>query len=374
MEFRRSGQRDERRRRVLIDDADGADEFSEDSPTDPQSERHRYSTAALAIHQPPMTCVIPKRLWLVMGLLVLGIGAVAGVEWLFASVYVLLPAEEQAPLAALDVSARGSLADWLASSLLMLAGATSLMIFALRRFKLDDYRGKYRMWLWVSFAFVLGSIDVATRLHEMIEPLMQQATGVSIGAGSGWTLWVVTGVVSLFLIRLSVEMWRSRSAIALLVIAASGLAAFVLLQVGVVTVADELMRQVAVSACWLGGHLAVASTIIFYCRYVYLESQGKIAKQQDQGDEAIPTTPESRQEKKRASSPKKTESKKSRERSVRVDAAHEQPSPSSPDTAPAFGESDPVEPASLDADDAPKLSKAERRRLRKQARRQQRAR
>src|SRR5204863_398638 len=76
-----------------------------------------------------------------------------------------------AHLAALDVAARGSLAAWYASVLLLAATGWSFIVFAIRAHRVDDYRGRYRVWLWTTAALAWLSLDEATgRLKVHIDP------------------------------------------------------------------------------------------------------------------------------------------------------------------------------------------------------------
>ena len=77
MQFRRSGQRAERRRRVLIDETVTAPVAAQQAPagagaesaTPDPAELRNYAEAALAIHQPRVTDLIPTRRWTLVVLL-----------------------------------------------------------------------------------------------------------------------------------------------------------------------------------------------------------------------------------------------------------------------------------------------------------------
>ena len=43
----------------------------------------------------------------------------------------------------------------------------SLLIYSIRRHKLDDYRGHYRWWLVAGIAWLVMSVDAITGLHDL---------------------------------------------------------------------------------------------------------------------------------------------------------------------------------------------------------------
>ena len=134
----------ERRRRVLSDPTITA--AAENVPAKKEGGKSKasgpaYAAQALA-NQPAVTDLLPRRystiaLWFLLSAL-----AVAGIEALY--IYrvdwtaVLTAAHAQA----LDVTARGSLASWCSSLLLLLSAGASLVIYSVRRHRVDDYRGR----------------------------------------------------------------------------------------------------------------------------------------------------------------------------------------------------------------------------------------
>ena len=53
-------------------------------------------------------------------------------------------------VAALGLTGRGTIASWFSSFLLIITGLASLQIYALRQHRRDDYRGTYRLWIWMA--------------------------------------------------------------------------------------------------------------------------------------------------------------------------------------------------------------------------------
>ena len=72
-----------------------------------------------------------------------------------------------APIAALDITARGSLAGWFSSLMLLAAAVMALLIHAVRKHRADDYQGRYRVWRWAAACWFLLATDRAAGLSEV---------------------------------------------------------------------------------------------------------------------------------------------------------------------------------------------------------------
>ena len=79
---------------------------------------------------------------------------VTGLTWLHIRIADLSQTLPRDGLAAIDAGAAGNLAAWFSSCLLLMAAACSLQIYNLRRHKIDDYRGRYRIWVWAAIALL----------------------------------------------------------------------------------------------------------------------------------------------------------------------------------------------------------------------------
>ena len=177
MDFRRSGQLDERRRRVLRDELaqPAQTETADATPTGGGSAKgpvRAYATEVLSERQLRVIDLLPVRpLWVAVSILlaVTAVAAILCVHIHARTIDLGRNATEGVPysafLAALDASQRGSLAAWLASVVLAGGAAASLVTFGIRLHRVDDYRGRYRVWLWTAAALVFASLDAATHSH-----------------------------------------------------------------------------------------------------------------------------------------------------------------------------------------------------------------
>src|SRR5262245_47013633 len=131
MDFRRSGQLDERRRRVLRDElAQPADSETDDAApsggTSAKGPVRAYAPAVLDERQPQITDLLPIRpLWTAIAIL-LAVTAVAAIEC--AHIYArTTPVVGGEHLATADATVRGSIAAWF-SSLTLAAGAVLALV------------------------------------------------------------------------------------------------------------------------------------------------------------------------------------------------------------------------------------------------------
>lgn len=279
MQFRRSGQRDDRRRRVLMDEnAASNDKSSKRSRKKSKSDvGAKYPTAARAEHQPRITDFFPKRAYVFSVLLLTALTIIAAINLLHTKIpqwLANIPADD---LAAFDLSAPANLATWFSSAILMLAAVGSLQVYALRRHKTDDYKGRYRVWLWASAILVLASMDATAKVHLAMGGLMTQVTGSTSNAGHS-TSWLVVyaTVMGGLVIRMLIEMRQSRSAVSALLLATAGYTAVVLLQTGMIGVAAPVVGLLIGSASLMVGHLMALFSIWIYARHVYLDVHGQL--------------------------------------------------------------------------------------------------
>jgi len=372
MEFRRNGHRDERRRRVLIDEMRGAAIRKKR----PVSKGRRsvvadartpalsgdYAAAAQDCQQPPVTCLIPKRLWSVTVLVLTGLTLVVGVEFLYTNVFHAAPAAHRELTKACDVTASGSFMSWLSSLLLLFAATGSVMVYAVRRHRLDDYRGRYRIWLWGAAGCTIGSIDAATGLHNALATLLTEVAGTPLfGDGSIWWLLVFAVVYGAGLLWLALEIRPCVAALISLLLASAGYAAAAAVALQLLLPQWGMLTDLIGSSCVMLGHLGIAVTVIVYCRHVHGEAQydAPDVAQDSAEREEPPSRPRSRS--RRQAAP------------VRFDAAHDSPRANSGKD----GSATDLDAAPSDSGEAVeggrRLSKSERRRLRKQARRKRRS-
>ena len=294
MDFRRSGQLDERRRRVLRDELaqPAQTETADATPTGGGSAKgpvRAYAAEVLSERQLRVIDLLPVRpLWVAVSILlaVTAVAAILCVHIHARTIDLGRNATEGIPygafLAALDASQRGSLAAWLASVVLAGGAAASLVTFGIRLHRVDDYRGRYRVWLWTAAALVFASLDAATGMHDAIGLGLATLAGQTTTGGSlvsavaiSWlTLYgLVFGTLA---IRLAIEVWCSLPAIAVLAVA--GLL-YLLAGLGVLELlpaSGPLVGSVVQTGLTLLAHVLLVWSVALYARHVVLDATGRL--------------------------------------------------------------------------------------------------
>lgn len=286
MQFRQSAQRDDRRRRVLTDEVLGdAPETDEPGETTParrstrtaRTTARRYTEAALMDGQPRLTDLIPQRIVTLVLWFVGGIALIAGLEAGYAYMPELAKKATDGRVEALDLDGEGSLAVWFSSAMLSLAGLTALVTYAVRRQRMDDYHGRYRIWLWAAMCWFLMSLDETASLHEGFKEMMSHLTGQRLmGDGSLW--WVMPYLVLLGVVGISLllEMRASRWATALFILTAVSYAVAVVAQLGWILPESGARGVMVEEGCEMLGHLLLLLTMAVYARHVIRDAQGLV--------------------------------------------------------------------------------------------------
>jgi hypothetical protein len=388
MDLRTTGSRDERRRRVLIDDAQAEPAHGDANPlvkrnrSDNATKGSRYSPDSLDQGQPRIADLLPKRrltLWLWLLAAAVVIGALTSLDVASGGWSAQRP---EVDWSAFRLDAPGSFARWVAALMLAWAGFAGLQIYLIRRHRADDYRGGYRLWSTAAVALMLASADAATSLHAFLGGLL----GALFGA-SAHSTWIGLGLVLLAGVGLGTRMvWEimpSRGSLAALSLAAMAYLTAVLSIAGLLD-AVPVRPSLLGAAAALCGHALVLLTVGVFGRYVFLEAHGRLPQRIRKAKQTSPDdAPPKRRKSKTDPLDSGSESKKRGKSDVEGSAAANEkraPEPSKkPEPKPAPAASSPPRiagktPAArddddeddADADESPRLSKAERRKLRKQ--------
>ncbi len=278
-QFRRSGQRDDRRRLLFHEDVcrsgkQGRTRRARSAGQDEMSERTwpHYSLEALA-DQPRVTDLVPHRLSVHFLLFLLGAAAITAIQAAFA----WLP--ETSRVRAFNLTGPGSLAAWFLSATLLAASVVSLLVYSVRRFRTDDYRGDYRIWLWAAMCWAVMSANAAAGLGEAFRDTMVRLTGTALyGDGSLW--WAVPYLVVLIALgsRLLVDVWPARLSTGALVVAGGCLVSAVVVQLGWIAIGDGVRnamvgRGAEMVGCWM---LLLGCSL--QARYVVLDAGGLLPR------------------------------------------------------------------------------------------------
>lgn len=179
-------------------------------------------------------------------------------------------------LEVLRLDAQRGIAPWLASMLLAGCAPLAWLIYSLRRHRVDDYNGRYRVWLWIGLASLVGSMLESSDLGLLLKAACRRACGVcSLEATAVWNSCGALLLVAAAL-RLLIEVRHSRPAIAAWT--ASGVA--LVLSTAMVSPWLEIVVTAfppAARACWLVGYVFFLATLLLYVRFVRLQIEGVVA-------------------------------------------------------------------------------------------------
>lgn len=174
-----------------------------------------------------------------------------------------------------DATHPQSIAAWLGSHLWLLCLASTILTFQLRRHKLDDYTGEYRLWFWLVLTCILAGVDSTTHISELlgysIDRWTQSNMGWSGKAVVQSTMAVLVGVLG---IRLCSELKSVPfSLICWLVGLSMWAGAAALAQDAFRIDISVQMRFWLRATFWLGGLTLIWIASLAYLRHVYIEAQ-----------------------------------------------------------------------------------------------------
>ena len=296
MQFRRSGQRDERRRRVLnetlLDNVVAAGmrtawgSVSTDGVLRTVRRSENYGNATFMDEQLRLTDLIPRRLITLFVLFTLGLAMAAGLEGLYVWMLGLPGVGQDAPIAALNLGGEGSLADWFGSITLFTAAVIAVVIYTVRRHKTDDYHGHYRVWLWAAACWLLMSVDEGASLHEAFGRMMVTVTGTTLwGDGSIW--WVIAYFFLLGAVgtRILIDVRRCRLCVVALMAAATCYLGAVAALLGWLRIDDPARTIMLEEGAEMVGNLSLLLAMGLYARFVVLDAEGLLFRRKPGYDE-----------------------------------------------------------------------------------------
>ena len=379
-----------RRRRLMGEDAGGVTPTSSSTSTrtsSKSSQRKRYSTNALESLNIRITDLIPVRSWHLTVIFLLGLTAVMSVIALYTQHANWSGALTRQATAWIDLRGPANIGSWLSTIMLLIASAFTLLAFLVRQHRADDYRGRYSVLLWASAAFFLASIDATAGLNRFVQGLMIAASGAVDHSDNG-NSWIVfySLIYGTLACRLIIETRSSRGTVSALVGAGCFYTVAVIFRSDMIPLDGGRLHAMAESTARLLGHLLLMFSTIVYARHVVLDARGLLKVPRKK--------PRSATGKKSRTAAKKSEEKPKRGRrprvAIHVDQEDEQEElPESPKTRRSsrtkskqklnredadkeFDETPTEDPDILQVPED-RLSKSDRKRLRKEKRKQRRA-
>jgi hypothetical protein len=287
--------RNQRRRILLAEEAQQGDENAPEVVRFAQnrteaSDSPAYASQARAQCERRIIELIPTRRLALGGVFVLAFTLVGLCEALGYWAPTLAEASGIETLSELATRQPRSMSGWASSLVLTMAGLTSAVIYSLRRHRVDDYHGRFRVWRWVAVVCLVAGALETTDLGAVARGAFQLACApVSLDARIAWTITTLC-VYALAWVRLLFEIRRSHAALVAMALVACTQLIAVLLGRGWLAVGDEGLRVPLAQALWHVGYVWLFLAITCYARQVSMDVTGgavqakpkrtKVAKQE----------------------------------------------------------------------------------------------
>jgi hypothetical protein len=179
-----------------------------------------------------------------------------------------------------DIRSPHSIANWMTCQLWTLTAIVSWMIFRIRQHKLDDYRAKYRIWIFLAGVALFSSFDAATSALYLLGQSIDGWTRKEIGYG-GWPLVLASyaSLIALMALKLSNELKATPMAVVFWFGGLLSWACAALLGTGLLKLQwQQGTIDLVVGGCWLGGVLLVFQSAGVFLRHCYLHAQKRFVE------------------------------------------------------------------------------------------------
>lgn len=174
-----------------------------------------------------------------------------------------------------------SFGTWARATYLAVAAGASLLIYQLRRYRNDDYRGSYRIWPPVIILITIASVDCICGLVPWCGELVDLMLGKRIAmSGSDWIRIVLTVGGAALALRLIAEVRHSKLSLAMMLLSIACFAIPLAARWGVLLTDTPLKWWLITSA-----PLMAAATLCVSCG-AYLRKLFREVRRLDQDDQS----------------------------------------------------------------------------------------
>ena len=276
----------QRRRRVVLDEVVQSQENLQDQevasgePGDHLNleERATYNRLARRRYHLRISDLIPTRVLtmvMVVGTLVTLLGTLL---WLDQQAPAWQSSIGHEAVATLQLGNGNSLAGWFGCLLMLAAAAGCGQIYYLRKHRTDDYHANYRWWLWIAAILVIASLNCVSGIVDLSLRLAGEwlESGAKFSLGWGWQL-VKLAVLLTIAGRFAHEFRYSRAALASCAAVTLAFSASLILPLVPGFEQTSFARWASTPALSLITQTCIVTTVLFFSRFVYLEAHGLIA-------------------------------------------------------------------------------------------------
>ncbi len=268
-----------RRRRVLNEEvlSAGNNAARTAESTFEPGDTPRYGAGANIENHPQVTSFVPRRFRTLC--LIAFCGLAAGTLAVLAAHYaeplskltqVITPEEITEVFAT-------RLVAWTSAAMLLLTAAYTRLIFSLRRHRVDDYRGRYRVWRTAGWAAIFLSINAVLSAHVLVARYLGSLVDWQmLPASAGWWLVPAALLGGWLLIKLIVDAAECRTALTTYLLAITCLTVAGVHSAGWSPAWAAHFPGLLSQSLPLAGYTLLLVGSLLFARYVILDVQGLV--------------------------------------------------------------------------------------------------
>ncbi len=181
-------------------------------------------------------------------------------------------------------SGPGTFGAWVASTLWLAVAFVSYVIYGLRRHQMDDLKSQYRWWILAALSAVIMSFITSVGFHHIVANQLAITTGwTALSDNAVW--WLIPSVVLCggLVIRMAVEQSESKASLALTILAVLVTSAGWTADAGLVPESFQASYP-WLGFAWLGTALSTFGTaflllsILMFARSIVREADGLVVR------------------------------------------------------------------------------------------------
>jgi hypothetical protein len=229
-------------------------------------------------NHPHISDFIPRKHRTIALLVSAGLVTTAVVAALDQFVAPLVASAATTNVSPLSIAGGSSLAAWIGSVVLFIGSLSCALIYSIRKHRIDDYRGRYRIWRWAVVACLFASLNCVAGMHSLLADVLAHYSGwTALRAGAIWWLVLAGFPLAWIALRTMLDMSECRLAATLLLAAAISYATSIVCFLGWLPGVEPAMEAIVTGGTALLGHWMLLACFISYARHVVLDAQGLVA-------------------------------------------------------------------------------------------------
>jgi len=273
--------RSDRRRRSLVEVRGAAERMSPSdvAPADaaPPRAPKRYSSSAIDLLHASLARCVPLRTYSLLLWLLSSLTCVAAVVALESQRTAWRPWLSPHDMRAFDFAEPASVVAWFSSSAYLLVGGLAVLIYGIRQHRMNDYRGRYTVWLWVVAVALIASVQATAPVLDVPIGLCARLLGpANESQRVVWRLLVVGLPLGVLATRLLFELRASRGASATFTAAMAVYLAQAWLAFLPGRILTTSLQTWLLTVLYLGSHVLVVLTLVQFARHVTLDALGML--------------------------------------------------------------------------------------------------